>query len=1026
MLSSYWPNLKQIDQCIRKEAEELASHVLLAVHEPMILNKLNISNNTSEKFKVNAEDALLEHLLHSERPIPILGDAGSGKSHLVRWIDMRLATDPRTKDWLVRRIPKSSSLRQVLEILLGDLEGEFFDNVRTKIKDVGERLNTREVADHLIVFMAHRLELLKQDNDKQISEIKTSGQVPELEFHQRAGLIKRHVKLAGLPALLGDPNFKELLIGKGGCLYQIALRLTSGSNDDELARNDYKLHAKDLELSEINLGDLSLNARNYLKSSCLHTMMDRRQEAADLLNEVLSDACRRAFQHLFQLNGGDFQELFTEIRKHLMGKTLVILVEDMAAITAIENDLIDSLLREGIRDGKEELCVVRSAIAVTTGYEGYKKRRDTIATRSGSFEWHIEKSFDDEAFIFNRVENFCGRYLNAARHGSQQLHLTIPADRNVNNWPTIWHSEDEEEQQRVEAFEFSSKGYPLFPFNKAALRALTDKYCRNEHQQLGFNPRTILGHLLIANLQTYRPCFENGQFPPLGLTDINCPGTLEGDLRLAVHKDLDRCLTLASIWGYGCRNIGELAAELPSEVARVFKLEQLADALDSTLPLAKSKKVQTNPVLKPEPSINPTSGASNQKSSVEIEQFDRVTEIAMEVDTWFANKAIEQGPAKILRKALLEIINSYKKHYLKWESAKLLPELQSGNRVLIHIPYNANNPTKAHASFGSEKEFKNDALPYKAFLTAVLRRHELKSWNYPDGYRDYCRYQNFVSNWVAGVIAKMLEEQRQQLKPILVKHLQDASVVNPGLSVASTKKRLDYLCQSQQHIQDSFNKTGIERWDQYRDKVLGRWQNQQDQWLNLFSINNHALEGDLVVKVMRGANSEDITSETKKVAQDVSRQLAQDYRAFVLLDGCTTKDLFTELLKKLLKLIDDLSSHSQYLDMEQNITAKQLKNRVNKLMDGEHWKTVKSVLAMLAPFEAKAIINAINDFDAELANAVLEVLNTWTTLYNNNIGRMQVINQESGSDKRKDVQLRITEALKNIETNLNTLSEAPL
>jgi hypothetical protein len=44
-MMEYWPSRKNIVQCIRNEAEELEDHVLLAVHEPMLLTRCDVNEN---------------------------------------------------------------------------------------------------------------------------------------------------------------------------------------------------------------------------------------------------------------------------------------------------------------------------------------------------------------------------------------------------------------------------------------------------------------------------------------------------------------------------------------------------------------------------------------------------------------------------------------------------------------------------------------------------------------------------------------------------------------------------------------------------------------------------------------------------------------------------------------------------------------------------------------------------------------------------------------------------------------------
>ena len=156
-LINYWPLPENIAQCIRTEAEELAEHVLLAVHEPMQLQRMGGSED-----EICSEEDLLKHFLMIERPIPIIGRSGVGKSHLIRWLHAQLKLHPASANWHIVRIPKNASLRQVLDILLKDLEGESFTQARAKISQVSERLNTHEVAELLLTFMAQQLRHLNR------------------------------------------------------------------------------------------------------------------------------------------------------------------------------------------------------------------------------------------------------------------------------------------------------------------------------------------------------------------------------------------------------------------------------------------------------------------------------------------------------------------------------------------------------------------------------------------------------------------------------------------------------------------------------------------------------------------------------------------------------------------------------------------------------------------------------------------------------------------------------------------------
>ncbi len=44
-MMEYWPSSQNIIDCIRTEAEELAEHTLLAVHQPVRLLRMDIDGN---------------------------------------------------------------------------------------------------------------------------------------------------------------------------------------------------------------------------------------------------------------------------------------------------------------------------------------------------------------------------------------------------------------------------------------------------------------------------------------------------------------------------------------------------------------------------------------------------------------------------------------------------------------------------------------------------------------------------------------------------------------------------------------------------------------------------------------------------------------------------------------------------------------------------------------------------------------------------------------------------------------------
>src|SRR5690349_4236651 len=125
-LLDYVPTPDEINRCIKPEAEGAHEAVLLAVHQDCPLSYRPIS---SQERIPTTEAALLDHLLTPNVPtgalvVPITGASGVGKSHLVRIIDARLRRSGDAHKYVICRIPKSASLRRVVELILDLLPDE--------------------------------------------------------------------------------------------------------------------------------------------------------------------------------------------------------------------------------------------------------------------------------------------------------------------------------------------------------------------------------------------------------------------------------------------------------------------------------------------------------------------------------------------------------------------------------------------------------------------------------------------------------------------------------------------------------------------------------------------------------------------------------------------------------------------------------------------------------------------------------------------------------------------------------------
>lgn len=1009
-LRNYWPSKVHISECIRTEAEELAESTLLAVHEPMQLFR---KGNDEGYF---SENDLLDHFLKVERPIPIIGRSGVGKSHLIRWLNAQLKLRDEAKDWHIVRIPKNASLRQVLELLLEGLDGDEFDQARAQIKTVGQQLNTIDVAELLLVFMGQQLRKKYVETEEVLKKYRDSGTKPDSDEYQNYKDIILHANNDyGLPTLINDPNFRPNLLKPTHSIFQFASRLTQGASDDELSSNDYQIHANDLNFS-YNLADLSLNARQYVQRAQLNTSESARETAAKVLNEVLGEATRTAFQQLFQFNGGGFQDLFKDIRRFLKDRTLVVLVEDMAAISAIEDVLIDSLLEEGVRDGAQKLCPLRSAIAVTDGYPGYIRRQGTIRTRA-RYEWWIHENVGNEESTLSRIVDFCSRYINAARYGSKEL-SKLWSTRDDNNWPPVWH-DDNVDKQFLDAFGNADTGIPLYPYNKSAIRALSEKYCKDAVGNLQFNPREVLNQILLSILRDCRDDFESNRFPPVDLAGIKVPGTLRSNIHTLGLLEPMRAETLAGIWGFGAKTFEDLRGRLSADVALSFNFDDLA------------KQLQSGVVIKTIPEVLVSSPVGNSPKSLAVLDPDLLAleKIESVVDLWFERKQeLGQVDARSLRNKLEEMYQIYSRK--EWVALGELPTLKSGQRVNIYLPNAMGNPVAIEISFCSDKDFSNanKNIQLQSVALAIFRyayfndKDPTIGWSYNQGFDDYTHYQNFASIWVPNVLRVLTEQVREKLHERIGAQLQSAYALGIFRESDTHYDRINKLLLKRENLTAQLPKplsqTLNELWVQSYDK----WDDLRNEWLSLVSSNDHGLQGDIVIPALRQALKDEPNRTLVKTRDLIIQELSPTLKHVQLLSDCNSADEFNSAMQELISSIRKLQKNGNYPTLESLVTSKTLIDKIQKFLDSSQWMHVKNLMSLNESYELIRQFQLANQIDGNVISTLNSILENWKIIFDNAFPKLQNQNAMWGADQLTLSRQRVSDLILDLNAKITKLA----
>ncbi|MFT5468120.1 MAG: hypothetical protein ACI8UO_003228 [Verrucomicrobiales bacterium] len=769
-LKDYWPSEEHCDECLITEAETADVAVFLAVHQPMRLTRRPLHSNDADKEIEKREADLLKALMTENLPsgtllLPIVGNAGVGKSHMIRWLDAHLRNRDDGVPRHIVRIPKSASLRRVLELILEGLPDKHYKALRHELTSARMPPDLLTATFNLLAKLLIALERAYKEACARISTGKERA-----DDRERMA----HCDRRGLPALLQDvevsAHFKNYEGDQKGVLARIAERCMQGSLAVDGPANQFT--ESDLIFDDsLEQNKLSAAARLHLAN--LNRNQGRaRKTAVDILN----DAVDPAIGELLDFGGNSLTDLFVKIREQLLkdGKELVLLVEDFAALAGIQGSLLDAMIREGIRDGRQQLCVMRTALAVT---EGYLANRETVLTRA-QYEWRIdERPFASDEEAIDTFSNFVGGYLNAARWGRTHLEKAFEKrDKDAADLQEWLPDFDEqrhgdlapEDASRLKAFGCSERGkHPLFPFNSEAIHQLARRHLR-EGSAFVLNPRKLLNFILRETLIGNRTLFDSGAFPPAGFHHFNRSQlALSVSLEISKRADSSRIDRLASLifhWADDPQSAAEAAC--------------LSDLVYEAFDLASIKWS-----AKPERQPRSTKTETNKAADSKREEQKRRDPWEQKLQDWRGKKIITQANATHIRKWLATAIGEW----IDWESLLIKPYLIDPARIALPWATTGNpTPASTMAAAITEKELEDEtrADQFYTAIKAVIRIHGGATgghnWNYPGGEEESAAYSNLIDK-MAGQTADWLRREAHSLPAEGIRTLAQALLVGGRL-----------------------------------------------------------------------------------------------------------------------------------------------------------------------------------------------------------------------------------------------------
>lgn len=558
------------DGAVNTEAVVASPAVFVATHTPLRIRRAQIRGRSLALMEgTTDENAVLSDFLNRKPDtgtllMPVVGDTGTGKSHLVRWVRNNIT--PSDNRCLIYLEKSRTSLKAVIETL-ADAGSTALEKLSNDIGSFSSGLDERGLARRLINSLN---ESLAQTTPNDMTKTARMLSGPR-----------------GLASILQDPYIQEHMLGEGKFIPRLAADLLHDRGGAESRERPPGFTVDDLPLQVADIRQAARITQTLLNH--LLTTPGLKTAAVDLLNQHLESAVRNAYQ----LGVGQLYAAMLQVREEyaVQGKEIILLIEDFALVQGVQRELLDAITEAAVREGTVRYARIRTLMAVTTGY--FTDLPETVMSRVAAattgYVYDLDVPFNRDAGV-DEIASFAGRYLNAARIGRDELDRfgvgTVPNRCEACSLRIECH----------DAFGASAEGFGLYPFNKPALtRAVHSVHsvAANGRDWL-FVARTALGSVIRPVLIEDAAAIADGAFPdqrfrerfPSAAIDDTLPTTTE--LVVDEYDKLDpaRRKLILEFWGDAPSN----PSDIDPRILTAFALPPLpAEASTQT---AKSIRVR--------------------------------------------------------------------------------------------------------------------------------------------------------------------------------------------------------------------------------------------------------------------------------------------------------------------------------------------------------------------------------------------------------------------------------------------------
>jgi hypothetical protein len=443
-----------IFRCFREEnlpllsatASEVNEAFFLATHTPPPLARIHGAGVDAAQVTPYSEEEFEQAFRDPESRFVfaiVHGSTGAGKSHLIRCLSMRLRAcpPPDTQIILIRRA--EGNLRQIIERIIGELPGEFFDRVRQDLARGTEQSTDESRREALLDALAVHVDP-SSFGDRGDPLAGLSGEARD----------NREYLIGGLPHLFRDRRFRRALAEQRKIIDELA-QLAIGSGGGSAARErPRRFTGDDFRLTDkLTPAELRGAATDETLQFAIDLAQNQplRDDAAMYVNLCLA----AAIQELLGWRGTNFTEIFRNVRRALgPSQQLLLLIEDIASFEFIDRQLFESLIEQPTGD----LCALKSVVGVA---DGYLDRVDPAHLEQATLRVTLDVTNTN---LEEHRLRFAAKYLNALRVPLDVTERHAPSQNPPHPGPLPpKRGEREKEGPPSENQEGAGNGNPLSP-----------------------------------------------------------------------------------------------------------------------------------------------------------------------------------------------------------------------------------------------------------------------------------------------------------------------------------------------------------------------------------------------------------------------------------------------------------------------------------------------------------------------------------------------------------------------------------